>query len=322
MLRVTFSQKNATNGILSVVYCQLSIKCCTFATIFHQALNQRFYYSNMRQRTRLSLDDLNKSNIWTITPSELSQMIIDAKKKRDEFAENEKHYMNIIRTVFDIQYLKREEANRMEQLENTGFEIFSTPDENGNNAIAIRKHPIKKVTDLTMENIIHLEPWEVLELISNNMGTGWKGLPLAIQDIIESAFFVDCTIMPVKTMRKEGGIIDRRKEDGYEVLEIERGTWIEGIFMKPKPRVEKVHIDYSINDDEDGRKKRRKDLDDEDEYDDMDLDVEEEDEDMDDEELKKLDGDVEDDMEDEEPDENNLRIEDIDVIADMDEEED
>ncbi len=276
----------------------------------------------MRQRTRLSLDDLNKSNIWTITPSELSQMIIDAKKKRDEFAENEKHYMNIIRTVFDIQYLKREEANRMEQLENTGFEIFSTPDENGNNAIAIRKHPIKKVTDLTMENIIHLEPWEVLELISNNMGTGWKGLPLAIQDIIESAFFVDCTIMPVKTMRKEGGIIDRRKEDGYEVLEIERGTWIEGIFMKPKPRIEKVHIDYSINDDEDGRKKRRKDLDDEDEYDDMDLDVEEEDEDMDDEELKKLDGDVEDDMEDEEPDENNLRIEDIDVIADMDEEED
>lgn len=322
MLRLTFSQKNATNGNLSVVYCQLSIKCCTFATIFHQALNQRFYYSNMRQRTRLSLDDLNKSNIWTITPSELSQMIIDAKKKRDEFAENEKHYMNIIRTVFDIQYLKREEANRMEQLENTGFEIFSTPDENGNNAIAIRKHPIKKVTDLTMENIIHLEPWEVLELISNNMGTGWKGLPLAIQDIIESAFFVDCTIMPVKTMRKEGGIIDRRKEDGYEVLEIERGTWIEGIFMKPKPRVEKVHIDYSINDDEDGRKKRRKDLDDEDEYDDMDLDVEEEDEDMDDEELKKLDGDVEDDMEDEEPDENNLRIEDIDVIADMDEEED
>lgn len=276
----------------------------------------------MRQRTRLSLDDLNKSNIWTITPSELSQMIIDAKKKRDEFAENEKHYMNIIRTVFDIQYLKREEANRMNQLENTGFEIFSTPDENGNNAIAIRKHPIKKVTDLTMENIIHLEPWEVLELISNNMGTGWKGLPLAIQDIIESAFFVDCTIMPAKTMRKEGGIIDRRKEDGYEVLEIERGTWIEGIFMKPKPRVEKVHIDYSINDDEDGRKKRRKDLDDEDEYDDMDLDVEEEDEDMDDEELKKLDGDVEDDMEDEEPDENNLRIEDIDVIADMDEEED
>ena len=271
----------------------------------------------MKQKTKLSLDDLNKSNVWTITPSELSQMIIDAKKKRDEFAENEKHYMNIVKSVFDIQYLKREEINKMGQLENMGYDVYSTPDENGNNAIAIRKHPIKKVTDLTLENIQHLEAWEVLDLISHNMGTGWKGLPLAIQDVIESAFFVDCTIMPVKTMRKEGGIIDRRKDDGYEVLEIERGTWIEGIFMKPKPKVEKVHIDYSIDDEEDGRRRRRKHIIDDEEEDFDDIELEEEEEDMDDDELKKLDGEEEEEMDDDEPDENNLEIEDIDVIDDM-----
>lgn len=271
----------------------------------------------MKQKTKLSLDDLNKSNVWTITPSELSQMIIDAKKKRDEFAENEKHYMNIVKSVFDIQYLKREEINKMGQLENMGYDVYSTPDENGNNAIAIRKHPIKKVTDLTLENIQHLEAWEVLDLISHNMGTGWKGLPLAIQDVIESAFFVDCTIMPAKTMRKEGGIIDRRKDDGYEVLEIERGTWIEGIFMKPKPKVEKVHIDYSIDDEEDGRRRRRKHISDDDEEDFDDIELEEEEEDMDDDELKKLDGEEDEEMEDDEPDENNLEIEDIDVIDDM-----
>ena len=198
---------------------------------------------------------------------------------------------------------------------------MTTTDENGNNAIAIRKHPIKKVTDLTLENIQHLEPWEVLDLISRNMGTGWKGLPLAIQDIIESAFFVDCTIMPANMMRREGGIIDRRKEDGYEVLEIERGTWIEGIFMKLKPKVEKVHIDYSIDDEEDGRKKRRKHKDeDEDNYDDE-IEMEEEEEDMDDEELKRLDGDDEEEIDDEEPDENNLQIEDIDAIDDIADEE-
>ncbi len=275
----------------------------------------------MKQKTKMSLDDLNKSNVWTVTPGELSQMIIDAKKKRDEFVENEKHYMNIIKTVFDIQYLKREDTALVNQLENTGYEVFSTTDENGNNAIAIRKHPIKKVTDLTLENIQHLEPWEVLDLISRNMGTGWKGLPLAIQDIIESAFFVDCTIMPANMMRREGGIIDRRKEDGYEVLEIERGTWIEGIFMKLKPKVEKVHIDYSIDDEEDGRKKRRKHKDeDEDNYDDE-IEMEEEEEDMDDEELKRLDGDDEEEIDDEEPDENNLQIEDIDAIDDIADEE-
>lgn len=266
----------------------------------------------------MTLDDLNKSNVWTVSSSELSQMIIDAKKKREEFSESEKHYMNIIKTVFDIQYLKREDAGKVNQLETIGYEVFSTPDENGNNAIAIRKHPIKKVTDLTLENVQHLDAWEVLDLINRNMGTGWKGLALAIQDIIESAFFVDCTVMPEKIMHKVGGIVERRKEDGYEVLEIERGSWIEGIFMKAKPKVEKVHIDYTIDEEEDGRRRRHKHDEEDEEFDDMGID--EEDEDMDEDELKKLDGDDDEDMDDEEPDERNLKIEDIDVIDDIEEE--
>lgn len=285
----------------------------------------------MKQKTKLSLDDLDKSNVWTVTPVELSQMIINARKKKDEYAENEKHYMNIIKTVFDLQYLKRDETDKVNQLEDMGYEVYSTPDADGNNAVAIRKHPIKKVTDLTLENIQHLEAWQVLDLIAHNMGTGWKGLPLAIQDIIESAFFVDCTVMPELTMRKPGGIIDRRKDDDYEVLEIERGNWIEGIFMKPKPKVEKVHIDYSIDDEEDGRRRRRRhkeELEEEDfdENDDELLDEveeeEEEEEDMNDEELKKLDGEIEEEEEDEELDESNIQIEDIDSIDDIPDEED
>lgn len=277
----------------------------------------------MKQKTKLELDDLDKSNIWSITASELSQMIINAKKKKDEFSENEKHYMNIIKTVFDIQYLKRDNVQKTSQLESMGYEVYSTPDENGNNAIALRKHPIKKVTDLTLENIQHLEAWEVLELIKNNMGTGWKGLSLAIQDIIESAFFVDCTVMPEKTMHKKDGIVDRRKADNYEVLELEKGGWIEGVFMKPKQKVEKVHIDYSIDDEEDGRRRRHKRTEEE-EYDEnedldlMDVGNEEEDEDMNDDELKKLDGESDEDMEDEEePDESNIQLEDIDNIDDI-----
>ena len=277
----------------------------------------------MKHKTKLTLDDLTKNNIWTVNSSELSQMIINAKKKREDFVENEKHYMNIIKTVFDIQYLKKEDTDMVESLERTGYEIFSTTEDNGNNAIAIRKHPIKKVTDLTLENIQHLDAWEVLDLIAHNMGTGWKGLPLAIQDIIESAFFVDCTVMPIKTMRKKGGIIDKRKEDGYEVLEIERGTWIEGIFMKLKPKVEKVHINYNIDDEEESKKKRKK-CDDEEEsvYDD-DVEIEdEEDEDLNDDELKMLDGGDDEELDDEEVDEANIQLEDIDSIDDIADEED
>ena len=280
----------------------------------------------MKRKTKMSLADLNKSNVWTVSPAELSQMIIDAKKKRDEFADLEKHFKNIVKTVFDIQYLKREDSALVNKLESQGFDVFSTPDENGNNAIAIRKHPIKKVTDLTLENIQHLEATEVLQLIQNNMGTGWKGLPLSIQDIIEQAFFVDCTVMPEKTMHKPGGIVDRRKEDGYEVLEIVRGTWIEGVFMKPKPKVEKVHIDYSIDDEEDSRRKRQRtdDADEDfDEYDDLPME-EEDDEDLDDEELKKLDGndDDDDDLDDDILDEDHIELEDIESLEAMEDDDD
>ncbi|MEE0520381.1 MAG: hypothetical protein UDK36_03150 [Bacteroidaceae bacterium] len=274
----------------------------------------------MKRKTKMSLGDLNKSNVWTVTPAELSQMIIDAKKKRDEYAEVEKHFKNIVKPVFDIQYLRRDDTNSVNKFESLGFSVFSTPDENGNNAIAIRKHPIKKITDLTLENIQHLEAWEVLELIKNNMGTGWKGLPLAIQDIIEQAFFVDCTVMPEKTMHKAGGIVDRRKEDGYEVLEIVRGTWIEGVFMKPKPKMEKMHIDYAMDEEEDSKKKHHRTNDEDgdfDEYDDI-PEEEEEDEDMDEEELKKLDGnDYEDDIDEDIIDEDNIEIEDIDNLEDI-----
>lgn len=282
--------------------------------------NIHTHITTMKRKTKMSLGDLNKSNVWTVTPAELSQMIIDAKKKRDEYAEVEKHFKNIVKPVFDIQYLRRDDTNSVNKFESLGFSVFSTPDENGNNAIAIRKHPIKKITDLTLENIQHLEAWEVLELIKNNMGTGWKGLPLAIQDIIEQAFFVDCTVMPEKTMHKAGGIVDRRKEDGYEVLEIVRGTWIEGVFMKPKPKMEKMHIDYAMDEEEDSKKKHHRTNDEDgdfDEYDDI-PEEEEEDEDMDEEELKKLDGnDYEDDIDEDIIDEDNIEIEDIDNLEDI-----
>lgn len=282
--------------------------------------NIHTHITTMKRKTKMSLGDLNKSNVWTVTPAELSQMIIDAKKKRDEYAEVEKHFKNIVKPVFDIQYLRRDDTNSVNKFESLGFSVFSTPDENGNNAIAIRKHPIKKITDLTLENIQHLEAWEVLELIKNNMGTGWKGLPLAIQDIIEQAFFVDCTVMPEKTMHKAGGIIDRRKEDGYEVLEMVRGTWIEGVFMKPKPKMEKLHIDYAMDEEEDRKKKHHRTNDEDgdfDEYDDI-PEEEEEEEDMDEEELKKLDGnDYEDDIDEDIIDEDNIEIEDIENLEDI-----
>lgn len=213
----------------------------------------------------LRIDDLTKGNIWTITEAELNQMLLDG-KKQETWADNEAHYMNIIRPVFDIKYLDRSDQDLVAALEAEHFDVFSVPNEGDYNAVAIRKHQIKKVTDLTLENIAHLLPEEVLALIEGNLGTGWQGLPLTIQDIIESAFYVDCSVLPEYAMHRKGGMIERRLADGYKVLELLRGSWIEAIFLKPKPKVEKVRFSSATDFD----KETPEELDDEGEDEEMD----------------------------------------------------
>lgn len=218
--------------------------------------------------TKLKLDDLNKGNIWTVSESELNQMLQQGKKD-ESFADYETHYMNIINSVFDVVYFSRSDEERLAQLESQNYDIFSIPEEGDINAIAIRKRQINRINDLTLENISYMQPEAVLKLIEENMGTGWQGLSLAIQDIIESAFYVDCSVLPAAAMHRAGGIIDRRKADGYLALEVARGNWIEGIFIKPKPKIEKIHFSSPSKSDKAGRDMDEEDNDDEMDDDDM-----------------------------------------------------
>jgi len=220
----------------------------------------------MKKRTHLKLSDQTKGSIWNVSESELNAMLIEAKKGED-YADYETRYMNIIRPVFDLQYLNRSDDKLVKQLQGEGFSVFSIPNDGSWDSVAIRKRQIKKITDLTAENVLHLSAAEVLELIEGNLGTGWQGLPLAIQDIIESAFYVDSSVMPAKSLHRKGGLIDRRKADGYEVLEIERGTWIEAIFLKLKPRTEKVRYSTGLFETSDKEPSADEDLDDNDEAD-------------------------------------------------------
>lgn len=251
-----------------------------------------------------AIDNMAKGNIWTYEVEDIHKMLIEVMMS-DKYKENRVHYHNIIRPVFDVQFLKREDDAKVASLEAQHYQIFSSPDYEGTNAIAIRKRQIKKITDLTLENVFHLTPKEILRLIDENMGTGWQGLPLAIQDIIQAAFTVDCSVMPEVAMHRVGGIIDRRREDGYEVLEIERGTWIEGVFIKVKPKMEKLHFEVLV----DGKRSSRDESDEEEDDDD--------DDDLEDEEIDDNDDDM-DEEEDEEPNEEDATIEDIDAIDDTD----
>lgn len=251
------------------------------------------------------IEELDKANVWTLNEQELYDMYI-AGRRQDSFAENETHYMNIIRPVFDFVLFDINNCEKKDGFEKLNYSIFPIPSTSSSNAVAIRRRPIKKITDLTLENIYYVPCTELLRLIDENMGIGWQGLPLYIQDIILTGFFVDCSVMPEFALHREGGIIDRRKEDGYEVLEIARGTWIEAVFVKPKPKQDKLHFE-AISDKPVKKKRQEEDEDDDEEgYD-------EEEEEVDDDEEEELD-DAEDEDMDMEDEEQEPEFEDIDMI--------
>ena len=58
-------------------------------------------------------------------------------------------------------------------------------------------------------------------------------------DIFKSAFIIEEI--------KEGGFYEKKVKDGYEVLEVEKGGWVEAIFAKRKPELADAEINSSDN---------------------------------------------------------------------------
>jgi hypothetical protein len=100
------------------------------------------------------------------------------------------------------------------------------------------------VTDLTYENINHISAMKLIEVLERNFGGGWDSLSQSIQDIIESGFEISTTTLPQDRLKKEGGMYQKKVADGFEVLEISKGSWIEAIFAKKKPEVEHIRMKF------------------------------------------------------------------------------
>lgn len=104
--------------------------------------------------------------------------------------------------------------------------------------------------------------------MERNFGGGWESLPQSIQDIIQSGFDISTTTLPKDRLHKPGGLYEKKLDDGFEVLEIPKGTWTEAIFAKAKPQVEKVRMKFADEDEldrEDDLRARAEDDEDDDE---------------------------------------------------------
>ena len=212
----------------------------------------------------LTLQDLTKGNVWELTESDIFSLWAQCD---EDIKENSRRYLDIVRTAFDVEKViefvpkkkdNREgeegaedikkgaaEAKRRKALENAmlkkyearGMQIGIIPIDSDDEKWAIKKRPINSVNDLTYDNINHISAAKLLEVIDRNFGGGWESLTQSTRDIIEKGFDVSTTTLPKDRLHKAGGLCELKLGDGYEMLEIPKGNWVEAIFAKAKPRM-------------------------------------------------------------------------------------
>ena len=192
----------------------------------------------------LNLKSLTKSSVWDIQENDVFRAL-EAAAKDAELKENLSHFTDIIRSAFMMEEVKDNNKAQADNYIQQGYKVATVSiSENAKITWAIKKRPIMRVTDLTYENIRHITAAKLIEVLDRNFGGGWDSLSQSIQDIIETGFDISTTTLPKDRLHKKGGMYDKKVADGYEVLEVEKGLWVEAIFAKVKPEAIKPRMKF------------------------------------------------------------------------------
>ena len=198
----------------------------------------------------LSLKSLTKSTVWDVQENDIFRML-EIGEKDAELKDNLRHFADIIRSAFMIEEISDDKLIR-EKYTKLGYKVGYVKLSEDNKVVwAVKKRPITRVTDLTYENIRHITAAVLLGVIDRNFGGGWDSLSQSVQDVIQSGFDISTTTLPKDRLHKKGGMYEKKVEDGYEVLEVAKGGWVEAIFAKLKPEEVKLRMQIKNGDDDD-----------------------------------------------------------------------
>lgn len=196
----------------------------------------------------MSLKNMTKSTVWDLQENDIFRML-ESGVKDSEIKENLRHYTDIIRSAFTVEELKEDDKALKQKYTKQGYKVGNVKmGEDSKVILAVKKRPIMRVTDLTYENIRHITATKLIEVLDRNFGGGWDSLSQSIQDIIESGFDISTTTLPKDRLHKKGGMYEKKIADGYEVLEVAKGTWVEAIFAKLKPETIKPRMIHDVHD--------------------------------------------------------------------------
>ncbi len=191
-----------------------------------------------RQGKTLSLKTLTKSNVWDIQENDVFRLWAQAERDAD-LKDNERHFLEVIKSAFTVEEIKVDKTEVIKKYEERGCKVGQVRlDENTTVKWAIKKKNIIRINDLSKDNIHHISARKLIEVLERNFGGGWESLPQAVQDIIQSAFEISTTTLPTERLKKPGGLYEKKFNDGFEVLELTKGSWTEAIFVKELSKFE------------------------------------------------------------------------------------
>ena len=202
-----------------------------------------------KEEKGLNLKTLSKSSVWDLQENDVFRLL-DTVEKDTDMRENFHHYLDIIRSAFLVEELKDDDKRVKQKYTNLDYKVGSVKTDDAKLILAIKKRPIMRVTDLTYENIRHISAAKLVEVLDRNFGGGWDSLSQSIQDIIESGFDISTTTLPKDRLHKKGGMYEKKIADGYEVLEVAKGSWVEAIFAKLKPESYKPRMVFDSHGEE------------------------------------------------------------------------
>lgn len=207
------------------------------------------------QNILLSAKTLTKSNVWNLSENDIITILENASKEIDLETQLSK-LLNIIKCAFDIEEPNKENSLALKSLEKRGFHLADVNISSSNQLfIAIKKHALNRVTDLTYQNVAHISAQKLLDLIDRNFGGGWDSLSQPVKDVIQSAFLITSSSMPKSRNVENSALYLKKVSDGFDVLQVEKGSWVELIFARKKENV--IKDDFIDDEDLEPKRKRR-----------------------------------------------------------------
>ena len=96
----------------------------------------------MRNEKNITLKTLTKSSVWDLQENDVFRLW-EAAEKDNDLKDNQRRYLDIIRSAFEIEPVKIDRTEVLDKLIDRGFKIGTFRIDDKNEKYAIKKRPIK-----------------------------------------------------------------------------------------------------------------------------------------------------------------------------------